>query len=590
MTRCCPYSSAFEAVLYFYAAGALIMYMLADHDVTRDELFAVGATFTLVAWAFAYLFIGLPGDRPRQLHRRRGPRCRPHVDGAPVPQLHHALERRPERHRPRPVVRARARDARAGRGVGYIAIVVSRIIGLTVRRVPLGGGVRGGRHNGPWPPPRASPTWPAAGFEAQGPRRHHRLLRGREVDGDERLRGRGLLLRRQPAAGDDPRPRRPLPPPGVEGRAGGVVCDVRGGEFFEGLLEVLEELEAAGVPDRVLFLDADDAALLTRYKETRRRHPLADRRQRRGRRSSPSATILAPLRERADLVVDTTSPVGGGAAAARRQGHAPARARAADGLLHELRLQARPAARRRPDLRRPVPSQPALRRRAAAAHRPRRRGRRVRRARRQARRVLRAPPRAARLPPAAVPARGQGAPDDRHRLHGRAPPLASRSPSTSPGATRGETASRWTSSTATSSCRRSRPGDRSSANTRPCSTTSASRSPTSSRSARFYDAVFFALGTRRAHQSPSTRSPTATTGRRSGSSSAAGVPQPGYGHVALSATGKAAVQAAHAAGLANGGSDDGAAAVPGRTTASATSRPTCATPTGCGSRWSAARR
>ena len=51
-----PYSSALEAVLYLYAAGALIAYMLADHDITRDELFAVGATFTLVAWAFAYLY------------------------------------------------------------------------------------------------------------------------------------------------------------------------------------------------------------------------------------------------------------------------------------------------------------------------------------------------------------------------------------------------------------------------------------------------------------------------------------------------------------------------------------------------------
>ena len=52
-----PYSSAFEAVLYFYAAGALTMYMLADHEITRDELFAVGATFTLVAWGFAYTFV-----------------------------------------------------------------------------------------------------------------------------------------------------------------------------------------------------------------------------------------------------------------------------------------------------------------------------------------------------------------------------------------------------------------------------------------------------------------------------------------------------------------------------------------------------
>ena len=51
-----PYSSALEAVLYLYAAGALIAYMLADHEITRDELFAVGATFTLVAWAFAYAY------------------------------------------------------------------------------------------------------------------------------------------------------------------------------------------------------------------------------------------------------------------------------------------------------------------------------------------------------------------------------------------------------------------------------------------------------------------------------------------------------------------------------------------------------
>jgi hypothetical protein len=51
-----PYSSALEAILYFYAGGALIAYMLADHVITRDELFAVGATFTLVAWAFAYSF------------------------------------------------------------------------------------------------------------------------------------------------------------------------------------------------------------------------------------------------------------------------------------------------------------------------------------------------------------------------------------------------------------------------------------------------------------------------------------------------------------------------------------------------------
>ena len=52
-----PWSSALEAVLYVYAAAGLIAYMLADHVITRDELFAVGATFTLVAWAFAHAYV-----------------------------------------------------------------------------------------------------------------------------------------------------------------------------------------------------------------------------------------------------------------------------------------------------------------------------------------------------------------------------------------------------------------------------------------------------------------------------------------------------------------------------------------------------
>jgi hypothetical protein len=59
-----PWSSGLEAVLYLYAAGALIAYMLADHVVTRDELFAVGATFTLVAWAFAHAFTVVQAIEP----------------------------------------------------------------------------------------------------------------------------------------------------------------------------------------------------------------------------------------------------------------------------------------------------------------------------------------------------------------------------------------------------------------------------------------------------------------------------------------------------------------------------------------------
>jgi hypothetical protein len=59
-----PYSSALEAVLYLYAAFALVKYMLADREITTDELFAVGATFTLVAWAFAYMFTVVQAIEP----------------------------------------------------------------------------------------------------------------------------------------------------------------------------------------------------------------------------------------------------------------------------------------------------------------------------------------------------------------------------------------------------------------------------------------------------------------------------------------------------------------------------------------------
>ena len=59
-----PYSSALEAVLYLYAAYALVKYMLEDREITTDELFAVGATFTLVAWAFAYMFTVVQAIEP----------------------------------------------------------------------------------------------------------------------------------------------------------------------------------------------------------------------------------------------------------------------------------------------------------------------------------------------------------------------------------------------------------------------------------------------------------------------------------------------------------------------------------------------
>jgi hypothetical protein len=57
-------SAAFHALFYFWAATSLMVYMLADVEVTVDELFAVGATFTLLAWGFAYVFMLLQFVQP----------------------------------------------------------------------------------------------------------------------------------------------------------------------------------------------------------------------------------------------------------------------------------------------------------------------------------------------------------------------------------------------------------------------------------------------------------------------------------------------------------------------------------------------
>ena len=51
-----PWAYAFESLLYFYAAVGLVMYMFKDDIVTLDELYAAAATFTLLVWAFALAY------------------------------------------------------------------------------------------------------------------------------------------------------------------------------------------------------------------------------------------------------------------------------------------------------------------------------------------------------------------------------------------------------------------------------------------------------------------------------------------------------------------------------------------------------
>jgi hypothetical protein len=127
-----PYSAALEAVLYFYAAGALIMYMLADHQITRDELFAVGATFTLVAWAFAYLYLVVQAIEPESFTAA----VHPNADRSWMEVLFLSFTTLTSTGLSDVVpVKAFARSLvmiEQLAGLAYVAVLVSRLVALTV--------------------------------------------------------------------------------------------------------------------------------------------------------------------------------------------------------------------------------------------------------------------------------------------------------------------------------------------------------------------------------------------------------------------------------------------------------------------------
>lgn len=123
-----------ESMFYFYAAAGLIGYMMEDERTTTDELFAVGATFTLLAWAFAYAYAACqllaPGSFVGQLNPDE-PRSWIELLFLSVTVLSgvglgDVLPLRP-------VARALVMLEEMA-GLMYIALVVSRVIGLTTRR------------------------------------------------------------------------------------------------------------------------------------------------------------------------------------------------------------------------------------------------------------------------------------------------------------------------------------------------------------------------------------------------------------------------------------------------------------------------
>ncbi|HHU64286.1 MAG TPA: RNase adapter RapZ [Clostridiales bacterium] len=85
-----------------------------------------------------------------------------------------------------------------------------------------------------------------------------------------------------------------------------IVVDIRGGEFFDDLFGCLRDLEDKGYRYEILFLEATTETLIKRYKETRRKHPLAGA----GRvvdAINKERELLAGVKLRANSIIDTTN-------------------------------------------------------------------------------------------------------------------------------------------------------------------------------------------------------------------------------------------------------------------------------------------
>ena len=86
-----------------------------------------------------------------------------------------------------------------------------------------------------------------------------------------------------------------------------LVTDVRGGTNFDSLFQALDSLKAMQCSYRILFMDASDETIIKRYKESRRSHPLSDACYTLEEAISLERKMLAPLRNRAEYIIDTTN-------------------------------------------------------------------------------------------------------------------------------------------------------------------------------------------------------------------------------------------------------------------------------------------
>ena len=128
------WSSSLEATLYFYTAGSLIAYMMSDLHVTTDELYASGATFTLLAWGFAHAYLVCQIVSPGAFTGFREPGTeRTFLELLFLSFTNLSATGLGDVLPLTPAARVLVMLEQVC-GVGFIAVVVSRLIGLTIVR------------------------------------------------------------------------------------------------------------------------------------------------------------------------------------------------------------------------------------------------------------------------------------------------------------------------------------------------------------------------------------------------------------------------------------------------------------------------
>jgi len=85
-----------------------------------------------------------------------------------------------------------------------------------------------------------------------------------------------------------------------------LVYDVRTSYYFNELFDVLDKLKSMNLTCYLLFLEAAPEAIIKRYKETRRRHPLSSETTSLEDAVQKERELMRPVRERADVLLDTT--------------------------------------------------------------------------------------------------------------------------------------------------------------------------------------------------------------------------------------------------------------------------------------------